>query len=147
MAPADLRAFLRAQQWAIEATVTVLGVPQAAVIDVAITDSLELIFDTLTTPRKHTTSSTTHGLHLLLVRVTHVRRRLRAWQIAQMALTWSGFENYLAQFADGRERTKLPTIANWRVRPTWIRFSDFNADPPVIIEWKADHLANGNPDS
>jgi len=50
-------------------------------------------------------------------------------------------EVYLARFADGRERATLPTIAYWRVRPTWIRFSDFRADPPVIIEWSATELA------
>jgi pyridoxine/pyridoxamine 5'-phosphate oxidase len=50
---AELREFLCSQQWAVEATVTPAGAPQAAVIGVAITDSLELIFDTLNSSRKH----------------------------------------------------------------------------------------------
>jgi hypothetical protein len=28
-----------------------------------------------------------------------------------------------------------------RVRPTWLRFSDFRADPPVIVERDAGALA------
>jgi hypothetical protein len=35
----------------------------------------------------------------------------------------------------GRERQTWPGITYVRTRPTWIRYSDFNPDPPKIIEF------------
>jgi len=37
-------------------------------------------------------------------------------------------------YPDGRERLSWLGIAHVRVRPTWVRYSDFTADPPRIIE-------------
>ena len=28
-----------------------------------------------------------------------------------------------------------PGLVYWRVRPTWIRYSDLNINPPIIQEW------------
>ena len=42
----ELVEFARNQKWAVEASVAASGAPQAAVIGVAVSDSLELVFDT-----------------------------------------------------------------------------------------------------
>jgi len=47
-----LLTFLRLHRWAIEATSTLSGEPQAAIIGIAVTDDLELVFDTLSSSRK-----------------------------------------------------------------------------------------------
>ena len=39
---------------------------------------------------------------------------------------------YFAKFPDGIDREAWPDIAYFRVRPTWVRFSDFTVDPPAI---------------
>jgi uncharacterized protein YhbP (UPF0306 family) len=148
MTPAELRTFLRAQLWAIEATATPLGAPQAAVIGVAVTDSLELVFDTLTTSRKH--ANLEHDPRIALVIGWDDARTAQIEGVADRpdgADLERVREIYLARFPDGQERANLPAIAYWRVRPTWIRFSDFTEDPPSITEWDADDLASGNPDS
>lgn len=44
-------------------------------------------------------------------------------------------ELYVASFPDGRERRAWPGITYIRVRPTWIRYSDFVHDPPEIVEF------------
>ena len=146
MTHADLRTFLRAQQCATEATATPVGVPQAAVIGVAVTDSLELIFDTLTTSRKH--ANLEHDARIALVigwddartaQIEGVADRPNGADLERVR------EIYLARFPDGQERATLPAIAYWRVCPIWIRFSDFTEDPPTITEWDANDLASGNP--
>jgi hypothetical protein len=53
LTPIQLLSFMRAQPWAVEASVTPDGAPQAAVIGVAVTDRWELLFDTQTGSRKH----------------------------------------------------------------------------------------------
>lgn len=136
MTPEELLAFLRAQPWAVEASVSSAGAPQAAVIGVAVTDRFELVFDTLSTSRKH-------------------RNLVRDPRIA-LAIGWDGertvqYEGtadrpagreladaqavYFARFADGPSRLSWPGIAYWRVRPDWIRYSDFNTNPPTVLAW------------
>jgi hypothetical protein len=29
----------------------------------------------------------------------------------------------------------------WRVRPTWVRYSNFNVNPPIIQAWDAATIA------
>jgi hypothetical protein len=39
---------------------------------------------------------------------------------------------YFALFPDGREREALPDIAYIRVKPVWLRSSDFRVTPPAL---------------
>jgi hypothetical protein len=41
---------------------------------------------------------------------------------------------YFNRFPDGPLRQTWPGLVYVRVRPSWIRFSDFNVAPPAIIE-------------
>ena len=47
---------------------------------------------------------------------------------------------YFAVFPDGPARQAWPGLIYVRVRPTWIRFSDFGLDPPRIAEFTAAEL-------
>jgi len=42
---------------------------------------------------------------------------------------------YYARFPDGPERRAWPGLIYVRVKPTWIRYSNFSADPPEIVEF------------
>ena len=64
---------------------------------------------------------------------------------ADLAELWN---HYFARFPDGPTRLSWPGITYFRIRPTWIRFSDFRAPadgavaggPPVIersgVDWR-----------
>jgi pyridoxine/pyridoxamine 5'-phosphate oxidase len=52
MTRSELLRFLRAQPWAVEASVNGECKPEAAVIGVAVNEKLELVFDTLSASRK-----------------------------------------------------------------------------------------------
>ena len=41
---------------------------------------------------------------------------------------------YFAAFPDGPTRLSWPGIAYMRVKPTWVRYSDFRTEPPVVTE-------------
>ncbi|MBX3229049.1 MAG: pyridoxamine 5'-phosphate oxidase family protein [Labilithrix sp.] len=129
----ELVEFLRAQKWAVEASVTTAGAPQAAVIGVAVTDDLELVFDTVTDTRKAVNLRADPRIALVM-----------GWdegktaQIEGVADEPAGEDLkrlkhvYLTKFPDGLEREQWPNITYFRVRPTWIRFSDFTVEPPAI---------------
>ena len=47
---------------------------------------------------------------------------------------------YFMAWPDGRARMNWPETVYFVVRPTWIRYSDFDQDPPLIREFS---LASG----
>jgi uncharacterized pyridoxamine 5'-phosphate oxidase family protein len=137
----DLVTFLRAQKWAVQASTGPGGAPQAAVIGVAVTDGLELVFDTLGDTRK-AANLRANPLIALVV----------GWddgqtvQLQGMADEPTGDDLvrlkrvYLDKFPDGVAREALPNITYFRVFPSWIRHSDFRSEPPVVLTWSEDTL-------
>jgi hypothetical protein len=137
----ELLSFMRAQRWAVEASVSGDGAPQAAVVGVAITDAFELVFDTLGDTRK--AQNLRHRPKIALV---------LGWDDAQ-TVQYEGIADeptgdelarikraYFARFPDGPEREGWKGIAYFRVRPTWIRYSDFRGPAPVLT-WEGAALA------
>ena len=134
----ELYAFMAAHRWAVEATVTPSGAPQAAVIGFAATEDLVLVFDTLKTSRKYRNFLTSPTMALVI-----------GWDDAQ-TLQIEGIADepegsdldrlkarYFEVFPDGREREAWKDIAYIRVKPNWFRYSDFREEPPTFIEVNA----------
>jgi hypothetical protein len=44
---------------------------------------------------------------------------------------------YYERFPDGPARRSWPGLIYVRVKPIWIRYSNFNAQPPEIVEFDA----------
>lgn len=142
MTRADLVRLLREYRLAVVSTVAADGAAQSAVVGCAISDGLEIVFDTLEETRK----------------ARNLRRDPRVsavigWdrdmtaQIEGVADFPAGAELeriravYFQVYPDGRERLAWPGITHVRVRPRWIRWSDFTKQPPFIFECEADRLA------
>ena len=138
MDDAALIAFLRAQRWAIEATVSSSRHPQAALVGFAVTDRLELVFDTLSTTRKAANLRANPRIALVI----------GGWQDgSEQTLQYEGVADfptgadlvrlkleYFKAFPDGPSRESWPGITYVRVKPAWLRFSDYNVNPPRIVE-------------
>jgi general stress protein 26 len=134
----DLLTLLRNYKWAIEATVSSQGGPQAAIIGVAVTENHELVFDTLATSRKAVNLQA--NPHIALVIGGWSEGDARTVQYEGVADFPQGEELdrlkkiYLAAFPDGVDRLAWPGITYIRVRPRWVRLSNFNVEPPVVSE-------------
>lgn len=141
MTATELLAFLRGQKWAVQASVSPEGSPQAAVIGVAVSEAFEFVFDTLVSSRK-AVNLRAHGSISLVV----------GWDEAQTAQV-DGIadepvgeelerlkELYFARFPDGRDRARDPEITYFRVRPTWVRYSDFRGAEPSIVSFTTETL-------
>jgi hypothetical protein len=141
MTRAELIAFLRRYKLAVEATVAPGGAPQAAVVGFAVSDRLELVFDTLESTRKYANLVADPRIALVV-----------GWDDAMTAQIEgvvdfpAGAERdrlrevYFGPYPDGRDRLAWPGITHARVRPTWVRVSDFTVDPPRILELVVDTL-------
>jgi general stress protein 26 len=134
----ELLSFLRSQRWAIEATVSTAQAPQAAIIGIVTTDQLELVFDTRDSSRKATNLRTNPGVALVIGGWNDGDPR--TVQCEGLADFPVGAElerlkqAYYAAFPNGPTRHLSPDITYVRVKPTWIRYSDFRAEPPVVAE-------------
>ena len=136
---------MRQHKLAVQASVSAEGAPQAAVIGIVVGEELEVCFDTLSTSRKYANLRRDPRLALVL-----------GWDLEQACtVQFEGLADepqgpeldslkarYFAAFPDGVERAGWPDITYVRVRPTFIRFSDFRGTAPKIIELDRAALAS-----
>jgi general stress protein 26 len=131
----ELVAFIRRHKWGVEASVGGSGQPQAAVVGVAVSDGLELVFDTLGSTRK--AANLRRDPRVAFVIGWDQERTV---QVEGLADEPAGAELerlktvYFAHFPDGPSRESWPGITYFRVRPTWARFSDFSGAEATVVE-------------
>ena len=135
MTKAELVAFLRRHKWAVEASSSWAGAPQAAVVGFAVTDDLQVVFDTLDTTRKCANLRRDARIALVVgwdeeqtVQIEGVADEPRGAELAVLKRA------YFAAFPDGPTREAWPGITYVRVRPTWVRYSDFRGAEPRVVE-------------
>jgi hypothetical protein len=144
MTIADLLAFLRTQPLAVQSSRGDDESLQAALVGIATTDSLEIVFDTLATTRK--AENLRRWAHIALVVGGWSRGDERTVQYEGLADEPRGADlervkaAYYAAWPDGPARASWPGLIYIRVRPTWIRYSDFNQNPPLIVEFTGESL-------
>jgi PPOX class probable F420-dependent enzyme len=134
MSLAPFLSFLRQNRLAVVSTVRD-GAPQAAVVGIAVTDTLDVIFDTLSTSRKY--ANLTADPRVALVVGWDAEQTLQIEGTADVPSSdelAACKQAYFAAWPDGHEREQWQHIAYVRVRPRWLRFSDFGVSPPKIEE-------------
>ena len=149
MTTAELLAFMRANRLAVQASVSAKSAAQAAVVGIAVTDAFELVFDTLDSTRKVANLREHSRLAFVIGGTTPGDER--TVQYEGVADEPAGPERdriqaaYFSVWPDGPARARWPGIVYVRVRPTWIRYSDFNQSPPLVVEFGAHQLAAAAP--
>jgi general stress protein 26 len=135
MTRSDLLKFLRQHRLAVEASVAPDGAPEAAVIGYAVSDALELIFDTVEATRKVGNLRADPRVALVVgwdkettVQLQGVADFPTGDELKRL------LEVYFTVFPDGRQRAAWTGVTHVRVRPTWVRYGDFNHDPPRFVE-------------
>jgi len=128
MTKAELLAFLRRHRYAVQATTAPNGSPQAAVVGIATSDALELVFDTLGTTRKAQNLRRDPRIALVVgwdeeqtVQVEGVADEPTGNELQRLK------QVYFAAFPDGPARESWDDITYVRVRLRWARYSDFRA--------------------
>jgi hypothetical protein len=139
MTRAELQQFIHSHRWAVQASVTPAAAAQAALVGIAVSEDLELVFDTLDTTRK--VMNLRANSRIAFVIGGWIDGDERTVQYEGIADFPEGDELhrlqevYLATFPDGRQRQSWPGLIYVRAKPTWIRYSDFNHTPPEIQEF------------
>lgn len=127
MNKAELLDFLQKHRLGVLATVSPTGDPEAAVVGIAVTDRLEVVFDTLETTRKCQNLRNHSNIALVIgwddemtVQLEGVADEPAGSELDRLKTT------YFAVYPDGASRQSWPGITYFRVRPRWARYSDFH---------------------
>lgn len=145
MDSSGLLTFLREHRLAVQASVSAAGAPQAAVVGFAVSDRFEIVFDTLESTRK--AENLRRNARMTLVVGGLVEGDERTVQLEGMADEPAGADLerlkqvYYSVYPDGPGRLSWPGLIYVRVRPEWVRYSDYNLDPPEIVEFSGAELA------
>jgi general stress protein 26 len=137
----ELLAFMRSERFVAQASVSSDYAPQAAVVGIAVSDDFEIVFDTLHNSRKATNLRANPSIAFVIGGLHD--SDTRTIQYEGIADTPTGDELvrvreiYFKVFPDGRERLTWPGITHVRVRPTWVRYSNYGPTPPLILEFDA----------
>jgi hypothetical protein len=131
----DLLKFMAGFRHGVVSSVAADGTSQSALVGIAVTPDLEVVFDTLRSTRKY--------------------RNLKVRPQCSFVIGWGGeqtvqFEGvavepegdervrvqqaYFAVWTDGPSRLSWPGLTHFCVKPRWLRFSDFDQRPPLIVE-------------
>jgi hypothetical protein len=144
MTAADLLDFLRLHRLAVQASVSQSGTPQAALVGFAVTDRFEIVFDTLASSRKAQNLRRHPGIALVIGGTTAGDERTVQFEGTADEPSGEDLERvkqvYYTAYPDGPSRLAWPGLIYIRVRPVWLRFSDYNRDPPQIVEFRPEQL-------
>ena len=133
MTRSELYEFLRKHRLAAVSTINPAS-PQAAVIGIAVTEELDIIFDTLSTSRKYANLLADPRVALVVWDGAETVQYEGAADLPTGSDLDACKRIYFEAWPDGPEREKWPDIAYVRIRPRWIRYSDFGQTPARIEE-------------
>jgi hypothetical protein len=147
MNKADLFKFMAGHKLGVLGSISSVGSisqersPQSALVGIAVTPELEIIFDTVSSSRKYANlvadpaASFVIGLGDKSTGEVTVQFEGQAFQPTGAELARYQ-QVYFAAWPECRDHLSWPGIAYFVVRPTWIRFSDYDQRPPLIEEFR-----------
>lgn len=128
----------------MQATVSASGAPQCAVVGYGVSDALEIVFDTLASTRKFVNLRADPRIALTIGWDDAITAQVEGVADCPTGAELERIRDvYFVAYPDGRDRLAWPGIQHVRVRPTWVRVSDFTVDPPHIVELGPDELSAG----
>jgi pyridoxine/pyridoxamine 5'-phosphate oxidase len=132
---AAIYAFMKQHRYGVVSSISRDGSPQSALVGIATSPELEIVFDTVTSSRKYPNLIKRPRCSFVI-----------GWS-GEQTLQYEGIaeeptgaalqryqEVYFATWPDGLARLSWPGIAYFVVHPRWIRYSDFDQNPPLVRE-------------
>lgn len=127
--------FIKKQKLAVLSTVTSDNTSQSAVLEFGETDGLEIIFDTFSSARKYKNIKQNNNVSLVIGWDENITVQ---YEGKAEELLGEEKENYKKKYfeknPDAQRWENKPGMTYFRVKPTWIRYSDLNVHPWKIIE-------------
>ncbi len=131
----EMLAYMQAHKLAVVATIGPDGAPQSALVGVGTTPALEVVFDTLSTTRKHANLQRNPRI---AVTFSGPGEQTLQYEGVATPVSITGEDDqayrqaYYAAWPEGREHARWRNLVYWRVAPRWARYSDYDRGPLII---------------
>ena len=138
MTEPDLHAFLVQHRLSVLGSICAEGNPQSALVGIAVTPELEIVFDTVKSSRKYPN----------LIQNPKCSFTIGGWGAGEQTVQYEGEareltspeleryqEIYFKVWPECLAHMSWPGIVYFAVRPTWIRYSDYDQNPLLIQEF------------
>jgi pyridoxine/pyridoxamine 5'-phosphate oxidase len=131
----ELFDFISKRKLSVLSSIAADGTPQSALVGIAVTPDLEIIFDTVKSSRKYGNLIAKPAASFVIgwegeatVQYEGLAEELAGAQSERYR------EIYFQTWPECRAHLSWADITHFVVRPTWIRLSDYDARPPRIEE-------------
>lgn len=132
-----LHSFMTRARYGVVSSIAGDGTPQSAVVGLAITPDLEIVFDTLTTTRKYANLIARPACSVVLWWGGEQTVQIDGVAFEPVGAELERYrEDYFAAWPDGRDRLAWTGITHLVVRPRWIRATDYDQAPPRVEEMR-----------
>jgi hypothetical protein len=130
-----LYAFLAQHCYGVVSSTSPEGRPQSALVGIAVTPDLEIIFDTLKLSRKYPNLIARPACSFVIGWSGEQTVQLEGDAFEPAKSDLERYQKaYLSVWPHGSTEKTRPGIAYLVVRTRWIRYSDYDAAPPMIEE-------------
>ena len=135
MNKSDIHAFMTRFRYGVESSIASGGWPQSALVGIAVTPELEIIFDTVRSSRKYQNLVTRPLCSFVVGWGGEQTIQFEGTAVEPQGAELERIrESYFAVWPDGRDRLAWPGLTHFVVKPRWLRFSDFDRSPPLVVE-------------
>jgi pyridoxine/pyridoxamine 5'-phosphate oxidase len=139
MTEADLYHFIARCKLGVLSTLANDGAPQSALVRIAVAPNLEIIFDTVSSSRKFQNLSARPRCSFVIGWAGEQTVQYEGDATELRGSKLIGFPDaYLQAWPYAPTRLAWPGSVPFVVRPKWIRYSDFDQNPPLIREFTFD---------
>ena len=137
----ELYNFIHARKLAVISTTSSAGNPQSALVGVAVSPELHIVFDTIKSSRKYTNLKADPRISLVSGWDSEITVQYEGIAVEPEGEALQQAKNlYFQTWPDGVNRQQWPGITWFLVTPRWIRYSDFTSGrieesnfPPIAL--------------
>ena len=148
MERSGLYSFMIQQKYGVVSSISAAGMPQSALVGIATTPDLEIIFDTVKTSRKYPNLIGRPTCSFVVGWSGEQTVQLEGSAIEPKGPDLEYYQQiYFAAWPECRAHLAWPGIAYLVVRPRWIRYSDYDQRPPLIEEFTIQELIESDDSS
>jgi pyridoxine/pyridoxamine 5'-phosphate oxidase len=140
MDQAAIHEFMAGFRYGIVSSVASDGSPQSALVGIAVTPQLEIVFDTVKSSRKYPNLVARPRCSFVVgwggeqtVQFEGLASEPQGEELSRCQ------QAYFTAWPDGPSRLTWPDIAYFVVKPLWVRYSDYDQSPPQIVELRFRH--------
>jgi hypothetical protein len=135
MTKAGLCDFMAGHKLGVLGYLSPQGAPRSALVGVAVTPELEIVFDTVSSSRKYAGLLANPAASFAIGWAGEVTVQFEGLAFQPGGAELARYQQiYFATWPECRDHLSWPGIAYFVVRPQWIRYSDFDQRPLLIEE-------------